>query len=198
MLRLVVFGKRPQQDRLRTDSERIRTERSHRLERVHRRPTDLEQPFSLGRRCRVITGGGPVVHPFPFQTYPPDAVVVAGGNPKPERVGVQEDVAIGRQIERHHARPLVLPWHDRQLERLAAGKTVRVLPGQHESGLFPDQHRRRANQVSFRLQVLAVKGRSGKPAISGGLERDRAAHEGRERAPADLLPLHSFPTEIRR
>ena len=105
--RLVVLGKCPQENRLRGNTQSGGAEGGGGLDRFHLTPTRLEQSLATGASRRITAAGRPVGDPFPFQAHAANPKVVTDSHPKPQRVGVEEHIPIGGQVNGDHRRRLI-------------------------------------------------------------------------------------------
>ena len=199
----IILGERPQQDGLRRDAEAPGRERRRDVERLLLRSTGLEDAFATARRRRRRRGG-PVLdverrrRRLPGDADVTHAEVVGRGDREGERVGVEQDRAAGGEARRVHRGGRVVARHDPQLERPCPGEAVAIRPRDRHARLAPGDTRRRTNRGLIREGRDPVHlGRDEGP-IGGHDERDRAADDGRERAAADVLALHSRALEVLR
>ena len=195
---LVILGEGPEKDRLGRDAERRRAEGGRRLDRLDGGAAGLQEPLAASPRRGIIRTGGRVREPLPLQAHPADPEVIPRVDAKPQRVGLEQHVPVGRQIQRDHRGRLVGLGHDRERQGPAPVEAVGVPPGKFDGGGVHDRNGRRSQGRPLGLDRLAVHRGRRQLAIGRGHERHAAALDRRECPAANLLPNEIRATQIAR
>ena len=175
--REIVLGKAAQQDRLGRDAERLRTEGRRDVERFLLRPSRGHEPISAGDARGRFLGRRP------GDAHPPHAEVVAGRQPEPQRVAVEQHRAGWWPVEHDDGGGRVGPRIDRDRERPAAGEAVGVFPCDHDRRLLLDEQRWCADHGALGLELERRTASVGRTRAGSILRFDRRR---RERRPCEV------------